>query len=487
MPGQAYHGPLERVDECCWRIPKSYKPGMRVDGLIFADDRLIERLRTDQAPEQVANVAFLPGIQYASLAMPDIHWGYGFCIGGVCATDPDEGGVISPGGVGYDINCGVRLVRTDLTEARVRPLLKELVNQLIRDVPVGVGKGGKYVFTHDELRALMRRGVSFLEERGLATKRDVECTEAWGCIEDARPSHLSERALQRGTDQCGTVGAGNHFLEVQVVDRIEHAAAAEAMGLEAGQVCVLIHSGSRGLGYQTCDDALKSLRSAPERYGIALPDRQLVCAPVKSPEGQQYLGAMRAAANYAFCNRQLLMWQTREVFERIFRTPWKELGMELVYDVAHNIAKFERHRVGGKTRTLCVHRKGATRAFPPGHPEVPERYRAIGQPVIIPGDMGRASWVLVGGPRAMERSFGTTCHGAGRAMSRTAAAREARGRNIQQELAEAGVVARARSRQGLAEEQPAAYKDVDLVVDVVHRAGLSSKVARLRPLGVIKG
>ncbi len=487
MPGTPFTGPIERVDDCCWRIPRSYRSGMRVDGLVFADDRLIERVRSDQALEQVANVAFLPGIQHASLAMPDIHWGYGSCIGGVCATDPEDGGVVSPGGVGYDINCGVRLVRTSLTHEEVRPVITRLVNQLMRDIPVGVGQGGRYVFGPDELRTLMRQGVAFLRSRALATADDVECTEAHGCIEGARPELVSDRALERGADQCGTIGAGNHFLEVQVVDRVEEPVAAQALGLRPGQVCVLIHSGSRGLGYQVCDDALRALRDAPARYGIELPDRQLVCAPVRSPEGEHYLGAMRAAANYAFCNRQLLMGQTREVFARIFRRSWQDLGMELVYDVAHNIAKFERHRVGDAQKLVCVHRKGATRAFPPGHPEVPERYRAVGQPVIIPGDMGRASWVLVGGPRAMERSFGTTCHGAGRAMSRTAAAREARGRSIQQELHASGVVARARSREGLAEEQPAAYKDVDMVVDVVHRAGLSTRVARLRPLGVIKG
>jgi tRNA-splicing ligase RtcB len=460
---------------------------MRVDGLIFADDQMVEHIRTDQACEQVANVAFLPGIQVASLAMPDIHWGYGFCIGGVCATDPEEGGVVSPGGVGYDINCGVRLVRTALSMEDLRPVLTPLVNQLMRDIPAGVGEGGKYIFDPEQLRSLMRQGVDYLRGRGLATAEDIENTEARGCIEDARPENVSERALERGKDQCGTIGAGNHFLEVQVVERVENEAAADVMGLRAGQVCVLIHSGSRGLGYQVCDDALKALRETPQRYGIDLPDRQLVCAPVASPEGQHYLGAMRAAANYAFCNRQLLMWQAREVFERIFRKTWKELGMELVYDVAHNMAKFERHLVGTRQKTVCVHRKGATRAFPPGHPEIPERYRATGQPVIIPGDMGRASWVLVGGPRSMERSFGTTCHGAGRAMSRTAASRAARGRNIRDELYAQGIVARAKSREGLAEEQPSAYKDVDLVVEVVHKAGLSTKVARLRPLGVIKG
>jgi len=484
---RSFTGPLERVDDCCYRIPKSYKPGMLVDGLIFADERLIAHLRSDRAPEQVANVAFLPGIQSASLAMPDIHWGYGFCIGGVCATDPAAGGVVSPGGVGYDINCGVRLIRTNLELADVQPILVQLVNQLIRDIPVGVGQGGNHIFSPAELRVLMQEGVGYLRGRGFATNDDIACTEAEGCIDEARPELVSDRALARGNDQCGTVGAGNHFIEVQVVDRIEDPVAAARFGLHAGQICVLIHSGSRGLGYQVCDDALKALRDAPAKYGIALPDRQLVCAPVESPEGRHYLGAMRAAANYAFCNRQLLMWQVREVFARVFAKPWESLGMELVYDVAHNIAKIEEHDVAGSRKPVCVHRKGATRAFPAGHHDIPLRYRDIGQPVIIPGDMGRASWVLLGGPRALERSFGTTCHGAGRCLSRTAATKAAKGRNIRDELAKSGVVARSRSLEGLAEEQPLAYKDVDIVVDVVHRAGLSTKVARLRPLGVIKG
>ena len=316
---------------------------------------------------------------------------------------------------------------------------------------------------------------------------DVACTEAEGCVGGAMPELVSDRALARGADQCGTVGAGNHFIEVQVVDRVADERVAAAFGLHAGQICVLIHSGSRGLGYQVCDDNLRALREAPAKYGITLPDRQLVCAPIESPEGAAYLGAMRAAANYAFCNRQLLMWQVREVFARIFGKPWEALGMTLLYDVAHNMAKLEDHVVAGVKKPVCVHRKGATRAFPAGHHDIPARYREVGQPVIIPGDMGRASWVLVGGPRSLERSFGTTCHGAGRCLSRTAATKAAKGRDIRRELERAGVIARSRSRGGLAEEQPAAYKDVDVVVDVVHRAGLSLKVARLTPLGVIKG
>lgn len=482
-----YTGPLEQVNETCWRIPRTYKPGMRVDGLIYASRELIELIRADQAPEQVANVAFLPGIQLASLAMPDIHWGYGFCIGGVCATDPAEGGVISPGGVGYDINCGVRLVRSNLFFEDVQPHLKNLIEELFRQVPTGVGRSGKYSFDRKPMRRLLAEGPSCLLERGLAVPGDIEHTEAHGRLEGADPDQVSDRALARGADQCGTLGSGNHFLEVQVVDEVLDDAAAAAMGLAAGMVCVMIHSGSRGLGYQVCDDALHSLRRAPEKYGITLPDRQLACAPIDSPEGQNYLGAMRAAANYAWCNRQLLMWQAREVFETIFAQPWQQLQMNLVYDVAHNIAKLERHTIEGREKQVWVHRKGATRAFPPGHRELPDRYRAIGQPVIIPGDMGRASWVLAGQAGSMQQTFGTACHGAGRVMSRTAAVKHAAGRRIDQELASRGIVARARSWKGLAEEQPDAYKDVNLVVDVVHRAGLAKKVARMRPIGVIKG
>ncbi|NUQ64699.1 MAG: RtcB family protein [Pirellulales bacterium] len=487
MTKQGYHGPLERIDECIWRIPKSYKPGMNVEGRIFADDRLIEQIRADQAPEQVANVACLPGIQVASLAMPDIHWGYGFCIGGVCATDPAEGGVVSPGGVGYDINCGVRLVRTNLVHDDVRDRIKGLMDSLYRKIPAGVGEGGPFVFAGKEMRRLLAEGSRFLKAQGLATESDLEHTEAGGRLADADPEQVSGKAMQRGADQCGTLGSGNHFLEVQVVDEIHDPDAARVMGLAEGGICVMIHSGSRGLGYQVCDDALRMLRGAPCRYGISLPDRQLACAPLESPEGEKYLGGMRAAANYAWANRQLLMWQTRDAFAEFFGKPWESLQMNLVYDVAHNIAKMEQHDVGGRTKTVCVHRKGATRAFPPGHRELPDRYRAIGQPVIIPGDMGRASWILVGQPGSMEQTFGTTCHGAGRVLSRTAAVQQAKGRRIDQELAQQGVIARARSWKGLAEEQPQAYKDVSLVVTVVHRAGLARKVARLRPIGVVKG
>jgi tRNA-splicing ligase RtcB len=423
----------------------------------------------------------------ASLAMPDIHWGYGFCIGGVCATDPDEGGVISPGGIGYDINCGVRLMRSSLFYRDVKPHLKQLVDKLFRNVPTGAGRTGKYEFRGKELNRLLTEGSQYLRTRELATQGDIDFTEAHGRLDGADPDEVSDRAKDRGAEQCGTLGSGNHFLEVQVVDHVFDEEAAQVMGLEKDMVCVMIHSGSRGLGYQVCDDGLAWMRKAPEKYGIVLPDRQLACTPVDSPEGRKYIAAMRAAANFAWCNRQLLMWQSREVFAEVFGEPWQALHMNLVYDVCHNIAKFEEHLVNGVKKKVWVHRKGATRAFPPQHPEIPSIYRKIGQPVIIPGDMGRASWVLVGQQGSMERSFGTTCHGAGRAMSRTAAVKHAAGRRIDRELEARGVIARAQSHKGLAEEQSDAYKNVDDVVDVVHQAGLSRKVARMRPIGVIKG
>jgi len=488
MNKPGYSGPLEQVGVCQWKIPKSYKAGMRVDGMIYADERLVDQIKRDQAPEQVANVATLPGIVNCSLAMPDIHWGYGFPIGGVAATDPEAGGVISPGGVGYDINCGVRVMRTNLTAADVRDRIVTLVDELFHRIPTGVGRTGKYSFQPPEMRSLLTDGPRYLvQQRGLGTDRDVEFTEAGGCLDGADPDVVSHRAFARGEQQCGTLGSGNHFLEVQAVDRVLDAEAAAVMGLFEGQIVVLIHSGSRGLGYQVCDDSLAMLRKIPDKYGIELPDRQLVCAPADSPEGRRYIAAMRAAANFAWCNRQLLMQQTREVFEHVFAQSADSLGLDLVYDVAHNIAKLERHRVKETMKNVWVHRKGATRAFPPEHPEVPPAYRAIGQPVLIPGSMGTASWILVGQRGSMDQTFGTTCHGAGRQMSRTAAVKEAQGRQIDRELAEKGIIARARSRRELPEEQPNAYKDVDAVVDVVHRAGLSRKVARVRPIGVIKG
>lgn len=487
MADKRCSGPLEPIDPTRWRIPRSYKRGMRVDGLIYADENLIGHIKADQSPEQVANVACLPGIVKYSLAMPDIHWGYGFCIGGVAATDPEDGGVISPGGVGYDINCGVRLIRTNLELKDVEPVLPRLIDRLFDKVPCGVGRGGIVTFTRSELNRLMAEGSRFVVQRGLGWESDVEVTEAHGCIANARPELVSDRAKDRGMDQCGTLGSGNHFLEVQVVDQVDDAVAASAMGLALGHIAVMIHSGSRGLGYQVCEDALKQLHNVPEKYGIDLPDKQLVCAPVRSNEGQRYLGAMRAAANFAWCNRQIMTHLARDAFGEVFETKPERLGMSLVYDVAHNIAKMEHYDVDGEERELCVHRKGATRAFPPGHRELPEKYRSIGQPVLVPGDMGRFSYVLVGQPGSMVHTFGSSCHGAGRQMSRGAAIRASKGRNIRNELLARGVYARARGRTGLEEEQPDAYKNVIEVVDVLHTAGISRRVARLRPIGVIKG
>ncbi len=480
-------GPIEQIDSCRYRIPRSYKPGMRVDGIIYADSRLLPSILDDRAAEQVANVAFLPGIQSASLAMPDIHWGYGFCIGGVAATDPEQGGVISPGGVGYDINCGVRLLRTDLSAKDVKGRVPELIQALFANIPCGVGRTGKIKFNIAQQRHLLAEGSAYVVGRGFGVPADLEHTEAGGCLADADPDALTGRAQERGKGQCGTLGAGNHFIEVQIIDEIYDRQAAEIFRLQTGQVTVMIHSGSRGLGYQVCDDSIKALQKAPAKYGIDLPDRQLICAPVNSPEGQRYLSAMRAAANYAWANRQVLMYLVRQTFAEFFGQPWAKLGLELIYDVAHNIAKLETYEVEGRKKLLCVHRKGATRSLGPGHPEIPACYRTIGQPVIIPGDMGRNSYLLVGQETAIQQSFGSTCHGAGRLMSRGAAIRSARGRNIQKELAEKGITAIAQGRRGLDEEQPAAYKDVNLVVDIVHKAGLSKKVARMRPLGVIKG
>lgn len=384
-------------------------------------------------------------------------------------------------------NCGVRLVRSNLFYRDVKRPLRTLVEELFRNVPTGVGKSGRFHFDDREMQHVLGEGPRYLRNRDLATQGDIDFTEAQGRLDGADPSEVSDHAQKRGREQCGTLGSGNHFLEVQVVDHIFDEEAAQVMGLEKDMICVMIHSGSRGLGYQVCDDALASLRNAPKKYGIELPDRQLACAPIDSPEGRKYIAAMRAAANFAWCNRQLLMMQAREVFASVFGVSWQELQMNLVYDVCHNIAKLEEHTINGKKKKVWVHRKGATRAFPPGHPEVPAIYRSIGQPVLIPGDMGRASWVLVGQEGSMERSFGTTCHGAGRAMSRTAAIKDAGNRKIDKELEAKGIIARAQSRKGLAEEQPKAYKNVDDVVEVVHQAGLSKKVARMRPIGVIKG
>ena len=475
--------PLEKINDFLWELPATYKSGRRVPGRIYATEKMLEHIVGDNCLEQVANVAFLPGIQKYSLAMPDIHWGYGFPIGGCCATDPHEGGVISPGGVGYDINCGVRLMRTNLKHEEVAPKIRDLVAQLFRNTPSGLGRGSDLKLSLDDERKCLHQGAHWAVEHGFGDLEDLDFIEERGRLADAEPSNITARALERGKGQLGSLGSGNHFLEVQVVDELFDENAADVMGLFKGQITVMIHCGSRGFGYQVCDDYLKVLRRAPEKYGIYLPDRQLVSAPVKSPEGQEYLSSMRCAANYAFANRQVLMAKAEQSFLRALRLSPRELGMELVYDVPHNIAKLEEH--GGKT--ICVHRKGATRAFPPGHEMIPERYRPIGQPVLVPGDMGRYSFVLVGTQGAMEQTWGTVCHGAGRVMSRARAKKEHSFQVLQNELTERGVVMMAQGRGTALEEAPWAYKDVENVVDVCHNAGIAKKVARLRPIGVVKG
>jgi tRNA-splicing ligase RtcB len=484
MPG--WTGPLSKIGDRRWLIPKSYKKGMRVDGLIFADEQMVEQIRGDQAPEQVANVAFLQGIAGRSMAMPDIHWGYGFPIGGVAATDA-KSGVISPGGVGYDINCGVRLLRSDLTPDDIKDRVKTIADAMYQNVPCGIGSKGKLRFSRREIEELLREGSRWALKKGYGWKEDVLHTEEEGCLAGADPSRASHRAIQRGMPQLGSLGAGNHFLEIQVVEEIYDQNAAEVMELEAGQVTVMIHTGSRGLGYQICDDYVKNLVSALSKYHIDVPDRQLACAPIESKEGQNYLAGMACAANYAWSNRQFIVHWVRESFEQVLGESAEKLGLRQVYDVAHNIAKFEEHLVDGKPRSLCVHRKGATRAFPAGNPKVPEKYRSIGQPVLIPGDMGTNSYVLVGTDVAMKESFGSTCHGAGRVMSRKGAIRLTSGRHVESEMREKGIYVRAKSVTTLREEVSDAYKDVDKVVDVVHRAGLSTRVAKMRPLAVIKG
>ena len=478
---------LRRIDRFRWEIPADSQAGMRVPGLIYAGENFIGPIREEKTFRQVANVACLPGIRRYSLAMPDIHWGYGFPIGGVAATDPAQGGVISPGGVGYDINCGVRMVRTNLEESDVRGRVEELIEALFQRVPCGVGSHGVVRLSPAEEKKVLEEGSAWAVRAGYGREEDIEFTEEGGCMEGADPERVSRRALERGREQIGTLGSGNHFLEIQVVEEVFDARAASAFGLDVGRVTVMIHCGSRGFGHQVCDDFLKKMGPAAGKYGIALPDRQLACAPADSPEGKEYFAAMACAANYAWANRQVILHRVREAFERSLGASPRDLGMDLVYDVAHNIAKFETHVLEGKAVRLCVHRKGATRSFPPGNPEIPARYSEVGQPVIIPGDMGRNSYILAGTARAMEETWGSTCHGAGRAMSRTAAKRAMAGRRIDEELGRRGIVVRARSRATLSEEAPMAYKDVNEVVEVVHGAGISKKVVKLRPLGVIKG
>ena len=481
---EPWSGPIQKVNDYCYEIPQSYKSGMRVPGRIYANEILLKDIFRDYAPEQVANAAFLPGIVKHSLAMPDIHWGYGFCIGGVAATDPEDGGVITPGGVGFDINCGVRLIRTNLKQGEIRDKIEGLINTLAQEVPAGLGSKSEMKISHEELRKVIVEGSGWAVRRGYGVERDLEFTEERGAIRGANPDKISQRAYERGRAQVGTLGSGNHFCEVQVIDEVYEPKIAEVFNLFKGQITVMIHTGSRGFGYQVCDDYLKMM--LPYFDKEKLPDRQLVCAPLNSKEGKNYFAAMCCAANYAWANRQSLMHLVRKGFEKFFGKKWQDLGMDLIYDVAHNIAKFEKHIVDGEEKTLCVHRKGATRAFPPGHPDVPLRYKRVGQPVIIPGDMGRCSFLLVGTEKAAE-TFYSTCHGAGRVMSRTAAIKSINAKALSQELRSKGIIVRTAGRETLAEEAPQAYKDVADVVDVVAGAGISKKVCRMKPLGVVKG
>jgi len=478
---------LERVDDCRWRVPLDKESGMRVPGIIYTKESLLQHVMQDNTPTQVANVAHLPGIVGASFAMPDIHWGYGFPIGGVAAFDVKEG-IISPGGVGYDINCGVNLVRTNLKESDVKPRIQGVIQSLFDRVPTGIGSHGPIHIPRKEEDEVMTEGAKWAVRNGYGWQQDLEYMEEGGSMAGANPDRVSPRARERGREQLGTLGAGNHFLEVQVVEEVYEPEIAKVLGLEQGQITVMVHSGSRGFGYQICDDSLKTMQRAVQKYGIELPDRQLACAPLESREGQEYFQAMVSAANFAWANRLCLVHWARTAFADFFNEDARKLGMKLVYDVSHNIAKFETHNVEGKKQKLCVHRKGATRAFAPGHPQIPLAYKNVGQPVMIPGDMGRASYVLVGTNTAMEQTWGSTCHGAGRQMSRHAAIRATQGRQIDRELRDKkGIIVMARGRKTLFEEFPEAYKNVDDVVHVAHESGISKKVAKLRPLGGIKG
>ncbi len=483
-----WNGPLKKIDSFRWEIPKSYKQGMRVPGMIFASEHMIEQIKKDNAPEQVANVATLPGIIKASMAMPDIHWGYGFPIGGVAAFDGEEG-IISPGGVGYDINCGVRLLTTNLDEKDVRPKLKELVDNMFMNVPSGVGEKGKLRLNFGELNKVLDFGAKWAVENGYGWEEDLERLEEGGSIKFADHTKVSEKAKKRGAPQLGTLGAGNHFLEVQTVEKIFLPDVAKKFGItHEGQITVMIHTGSRGLGHQVASDYIRVMEQASRKYGIKLVDPQLACAPVKSKEAEDYFKAMSAAANFGFTNRQLITHWVRESFGKVFGEDPEDLGMHLVYGVAHNIAKLEEHIVDGKRMKVYVHRKGATRAFAAGRQELSQLYRDVGQPVLIPGDMGTGSYVLVGTQKAMEETFGSTCHGAGRVMSRHAALRKFRGEEVKRELWEKKhIYVRSASNRVAAEEAPDAYKDVNEVVRAVEGAGISRIVAKMMPLGVVKG
>ena len=477
---------LKRIADYLYEIPKSYRPDMRVPARIYADEELLEATFRDRTLEQLVNTATLPGVVKYVLVMPDAHQGYGPPIGGVIATRyPD--GIISPGAVGYDINCGVRLLLSELYAEEVKPYISDLITALFQTVPSGVGRGGPIKLSYSQIDKVLQEGARWAVKQGYGVEEDLEHLEEGGCLAGADPGAVSKRAKDRGRPQLGTLGSGNHFVEVQEVVEIYDEEVADAFGLFQGQLAIQIHTGSRGLGHQVCTDYVRAFQSAVAKYGIKLPDRELVCAPIDSPEGRQYFGAMASAANYGFANRQCITHFVRQAFERVLAGKVKNWELHTLYGVAHNIAKFETHIVDGEHIKLCVHRKGATRAFPPGHPDVPEAYRHVGQPVLIPGDMGTASYVLVGTQKAMEESFGTTCHGAGRLMSRRAAKRKIRGSELKEKLEAQGIQVRAGSMSGLAEEAPEAYKDVNRVVEVVHRAGLARKVAKLKPLAVMKG
>jgi tRNA-splicing ligase RtcB (3'-phosphate/5'-hydroxy nucleic acid ligase) len=475
---------MKKMDENRWLIEPL--GGMNVPGVIYTSERLLQDMGGDESTRQVANVAHLPGIVKYSLAMPDMHWGYGFPIGGVAAFDMNTG-VVSPGGVGYDINCGCRMMTTRLCLDDIKMQLPELVTALFQNIPSGVGSTGLLKLSLKEEKKVLLEGAKWAVDQGYGTPVDLEATEDRGVMEGADPDRVSDRAMERGKQQLGTLGSGNHFLEIEVVEEIFDPIAAAAFSLEQDQIAILIHSGSRGLGYQVCDDYLARMVKHMGEMGLNLPDRQLACAYLDSPAGREYLAAMACAANYAWANRQMLMHWTRETFEETLQKSSREVGMRLLYDVCHNIAKIETLPVAGQLKKLCVHRKGATRAFPPGHPAVPERYRSVGQPVLIPGDMGSGSYVLAGTDKAYEDTFGSTCHGAGRVMSRTQATKMSKGRAVHRDMADRGVIVMASGRGTLREEIPEAYKNLEDVVEVVHRAGISRKVARLRSLGCIKG
>jgi tRNA-splicing ligase RtcB len=486
MADKEWQGPLEQIDECRWRIPRSYRDDMRTDCIVYGSETLVQQMRKDNALEQLVNVATLPGIVGNALVMPDAHWGYGFPIGGVAAFDVEEG-VISPGGVGYDINCGVRLLRTDLTKDDVLPKIESLVNQLFYAVPSGTGSEGVLKLSDTELEEVAHDGAGWALRKGMGMETDAARMEANGRL-PSDPTYISKRARDRGRPQVGTLGSGNHFLEVQVVDYVYDEKIARAFGIEqVGQITVMVHCGSRGFGHQVCTDFLEVMQRAVQKYGITLPDRQLACCPVASEEAEQYLKSMNCAANYAWANRQVIIHNVRRAFEKVLGKNGEELGMRMVYDVAHNIAKFEEYEIEGVKRKVVVHRKGATRAFGPGNPEVNEVYRGVGQPVIVPGDMGTYSFLLAGTKTAELESFGSTCHGAGRQLSRHAALKRAKGSDLIKSLKEQGIVLKAREHRTVAEEAPYAYKDVSEVVDSCHRAGIAVKVARLRPMGVVKG